>query len=141
MTLRPPKVRAAEQLVREHRRAVRKARPKAPRPVAAEGQRQPRILDKPFLAFVRTQGCAVGPVGCFGPIESAHIRYGRPGTPNPGLQRKSNDRRAVGLCAGHHRLGPDAQHRTSERAWWSARNIDPDALAAELGRRFDGGMS
>lgn len=138
MTLAPPAVRRAKAVLATHRKQQRKERPKPVMPTAA-GQRAPRIVDKAFLAFVRTQPCAVGPVGCSGPVEAAHIRYGAPGAPNPGLQRKSNDRRCVPLCTGHHRLGPGAQHSMNERAFWASHGKDPDVIAAGLGRRFDGG--
>lgn len=127
----PPKVRAAKAILAKHRKTVKAARPARVQPTAPE-QRQPRKRDPGFLAFLRRQACAVGPSGCFGATEAAHIRYGRPGAGNAGLQRKPDDRDAVPLCRGHHRDGPDAQHRGSERAWWIARGIDPHALADRL---------
>jgi hypothetical protein len=52
------------------------------------------------------------------------------------MQTKPDDRYALPVCRGHHRDGPDAQHRTNERAWWSAHGIDPLSLAAQLYERY-----
>lgn len=126
MTIAPNDVRAAKQLLAEHRKATRKARPKS------EKRDRGRVRDNGFLAFLRRQACAVGPEGCSGAVEAAHVRYAVPGEGSTGMQRKPSDTRAVPLCAEHHRIGPDAQHSTSERAWWQRHGIDPLALAARL---------
>lgn len=105
---------------------------RAPNPKADRG----RVRDPGFLAFLRRQPCAVGPVGCNGAIQACHVRYGRPGEPPTGLQRKPSDRRAVGMCRGHHLDNPDAQHRSGERAWWAARGIDPPVLADQLFAKY-----
>jgi len=118
----------ADAVKRAERQAAKAARPARVQPTAA-GQRQPRVRDNGFLAYTRRLPCAVGPVGCSGGIEAAHVRFGRPGAPT-GLGIKPDDRLAVPLCRGHHRDGPDAQHAGSERAWWAARGLDPFAIAA-----------
>jgi len=118
----------ADAIKRAGRKADRKARPPRVTPTAA-GQRQPRIHDAGFLSYTRRLPCCVGPVGCSGGIEAAHIRYGRRGAPT-GLGIKPNDSDCVPLCRGHHRDGPDAQHAGSERAWWVKRGLDPFAIAA-----------
>ena len=42
---------------------------------------------------------------------------------------KVSDEYTVPLCNGHH----DSVHRTGdERAWWTARKIDPLAIARQL---------
>jgi hypothetical protein len=132
MTLAPPEVRAAKATLAAHRKATRKARPQPIVPERDGRQRQPRIRDNGFLAFLRRLPCASGPEGCFGPVQAAHIRFGRPGQGNAGMQRKPDDRNAVPLCAGHHTEGPDAQHRAGERQWWAARGIDPHKLSDAL---------
>lgn len=122
--------RAAERIYRQakarERKAAKVARPKSPK--ADRG----RIREPGFLAFLRRQPCAVGPIGCDGPVEAAHIRYGLPGEPPTGLQRKPSDTRAVPLCRRHHREGPDSQHAANERVWWARHRIDPMRLAGEL---------
>ena len=125
-------------MTREHElaselRAIRKARraeAKKQRPANPKATRG-RVHDNGYLAFLRRQPCAVGPVGCDGPVEAAHIRFAdaRRGKPLTGLQTKPDDRWCVNLCAAHHRTGPNAQHGANERAWWEARGIDPLSLA------------
>ena len=85
-----------------------------------------------YLAFLRRQPCAVGPVGCSGPVEAAHVRAG-----STGMQRKPDDAKSVPLCRGHHRDGPDAQHRSGEAVWWRRHGIDPFALAERLHAQFE----
>ena len=142
MTLTPAE-REAGRIHREararERKAARKERPARVQPTAA-GQRQPRVREPAFLSFLRRQPCAVGPIGCEGAVEAAHIRFGRPGAGNAGMQRKPDDAgNTVPLCRAHHRDGPEAQHRSGERVWWAARGIDPHALADELYALYLGG--
>lgn len=131
MTVAPPHVRAAKAALAEHRRAQRKARPPRVAPTAA-GQRRERKLIPGFLAFVRRQPCAVGPAGCNGPVQAAHIRTPRPGEPPTGLQRKPDDDRCTPLCAGHHA----EQHSQNEMKFWRAYGIDPFAVAGTLFKQF-----
>lgn len=126
----PSRKRALEAELRQIKRDIRKEAKKR-RPVNQKADRG-RVRDPGYLAFLRRQPCAVGPIGCDGPTEAAHIRFGLPGEPPTGLQRKPSDRRAAPLCAGHHRTGPDAQHAFGERAWWASRGIDPHQLAERL---------
>ena len=125
---------------RIHRQAKARERreAKAKRPKNLKASRG-REIDHGFLAFPRRQPCCVGPVGCDGPVEAAHVRYGRPGEPPTGMQRKPDDRNAVPLCVAHHRDGPDAQHRTNERAWWARRGLDPFAVAEALYKIYTSG--
>ena len=138
----PPEIRQAKAVLAKHRKLVRKARAARVMPEAANAvQRKPRERDNGYLAWLRRQPCSVAFLGgCSGPIEAAHVRYSdlAHGVVNPGMQRKPSDRYAVSLCAGHHRTGPNAQHRTSELAWWKAAGIDAYALAAELHKRYRG---
>ena len=127
---------AAQRTTRRLKSRERKSA-KATRPVSPK-QNRGRVRDPSFLAYVRRLPCAVGPIGCSGGIEAAHIRYGLPGEPLTGMQRKPDDCRAVPLCAGHHRTNPDAQHAGNERRWWLDRGIDPHALAAMLYARYLG---
>lgn len=119
-------LREARAIRQRKLRAAKKARPKSPK--ADRG----RVRDNAYLAHVRRLPCCVGPEGCSGPVEAAHVRYSAPGEPMTGMQRKPSDSRAVPLCAAHHRTGPDAQHARGERQWWAARGIDPLALSARL---------
>ena len=43
-----------------------------------------------------------------------------------------DDKWALPLCPGHHRLNPDAQHNSGEAEWWSRQSVDPLATAARL---------
>lgn len=121
-------VRAAKATLAADRLARRKARPKIES--TAKGKCAPRVRDPGFLAYLRRQPCAVGPLGCSGPTEAAHIRSHRPGEPPTGMGRKPDDCRATPLCRGHHRDGPDAQHDRNEMSWWIAHGFDPFVVAA-----------
>lgn len=120
----------ASAIKTRERKAAKAARPANPK--ADRG----RVRDPGFLQFLRRQPCVVGPAGCGGPIEAAHIRMAVPGEGSTGMQRKPSDKRAVPLCRAHHRDGPDAQHRSGERAWWSARGLDPFAIAERLYNQY-----
>ena len=129
-----PKERDAGRVWREAKARERKAK-KRERPANPKADRG-RVRDPAFLAFLRRQPCCVGAVGCSGSVEAAHIRMGRPGEPPTGMQRKPSDTRAVPLCRGHHRDGPDAQHASNERDWWAKRGLDPFAVAGRLYVQF-----
>lgn len=133
MTLTPDE-RDAGRIFRQakarERKAAKRERPKSPKADRS------RVRDHGYLAWLRRQPCAVGPVGCSGPIEAAHVRLSAPGEPMTGMQRKPSDSRALPLCVAHHREGPDAQHGRGERQWWTARKIDPLKLAATYYVRF-----
>lgn len=124
--------RQFRQAKSRERKAAKADRVKSPK--ASRG----REIDAGYLAFLRRQPCCVGPLGCSGPVEAAHIRFGRPGAPPTGLQRKPNDQDATPLCVAHHREGPDAQHRAGERAWWAKRGLDPFEIAAQLYAAYRG---
>lgn len=144
MTLRLDKerreaLRAAQAQVKELLRPEREAakikaasaRRKREKGLGREdGQRQPRVLDNGYLAFLRRQPCEARHLGgCSGRIDPAHLRFSdfRVGRVNPGKGRKSDDRWAVSLCRTHH----DAQHGFGdERRWWSdVVRRDPNELA------------
>lgn len=129
MTLSPAE-RQAERIYRQAKLRERKEA-KAARPTSPKADRG-RVRDNGFLAFLRRQPCCVGPNGCSGPVEAAHVRFAVPGEGSTGMQRKPSDSRAVPLCVAHHREGPDAQHRSGERAWWTKHGIDALQLAASL---------
>lgn len=98
-------------------------------------QRQPRIKDPAFLAFVRTLPCTT--CGKPGPSQSAHIRYSdfANGNLNPGVGAKSDDAKAVPMCPRCHLY---TQHTMGERAFWEAHRIDPFAVAQRLYKMFEG---
>lgn len=99
-------------------------------------QRQPRIEDPSFLAFLRKLPCCV--CGAHPPVQAAHLRFGCPerGKPSAGLGTKPDDRWAVPLCPSCHLDGPAAQHRQGEARFWSRAGIDPFAVAEALYGRF-----
>lgn len=43
-----------------------------------------------------------------------------------------SDKWALSLCAGHHRLYPDAQHNYGESDWWKMKGINPLPIAKAL---------
>jgi hypothetical protein len=137
----------ADRIARDQaRRTLRKITQKARREVLAQRPPNPkadrgRVRDSGFLAFLRRQPCCVGPLGCCGPVEAAHIRFARPGQPMTGMQRKPDDKDATPLCAGHHRTNPDAQHAGNERAFWARHGIDPHELADRLYAEYLGAQS
>lgn len=91
-----------------------------------------RVRDNVFLAYLRRQPCEA--CGSTRRVEAAHIRSGYPeaGWSPTGMQVKPSDSRALSLCSLCHRDGPDAQHRSNERAWWAARGIHPPTRCAEV---------
>jgi hypothetical protein len=95
-------------------------------------QRDPRQHDERHLVYVRLQPCCIP--GCHRPAEAAHLRMACPaiGKEMTGKGEKPHDKFTVPLCRHHHCDGPDAQHRSNERAWWAARGIDPWAIAVAL---------
>ena len=129
MSLAPPRVRAAKRVLARHRRIQRFRRLVRARP-AGFGQRQPRLKDPAYLAFIRRSPCCV--CGKPGPSQAAHVRSGYPeaGWRPTGMAEKPDDRRTLPLCALHHLDGPSAQHRSNEREWWASQGIYPPGLAA-----------
>lgn len=97
----------------------------------AMGQRKPREHDKKHLAFIACLPCVICGVR---PVEVAHVRFGdaERGKPSTGMQEKPSDKWTVPLCSGHHREGPDAQHKSNESEWWSKQGIDVIALCERL---------
>ena len=94
-------------------------------------QRQPRLLDPEFLAFLRKKPCSCG-CGRAAPSEAAHIRIGLFAG-----QMKPHDRNALPLNAWCHRLAPDSQH-ADEKSFWKRRGVDPFELAARYYREYGG---
>ena len=92
-------------------------------------QRQPRVEDPAYLAYVRTLPCLV--CGRPGPNDPAHIRAAAPhyGKRYTGKGEKPDDKWVLPLCRRHH----DAQHRESELGWWAGVGmVDPFAVAVAL---------
>lgn len=112
-------------------KAAKAARPKSPK--ADRG----RVRDNPYLAWIRRLPCAARHTGeCVGAVQACHVRMSVPGRPNPGLQRKADDRLTWPGCAHHHL---DDQHKGSERAFWDRLGIDPFALTTALSAAYDAG--
>lgn len=138
-----PELREAEARVRKLRKEARKAKDQPKRVMhkrvepVAEGQRDVRLRDPLYLAWIRRQPCAVGQQGgCDGPIEAAHLRYSdaKQGRTNPGMQRKPSDLWVTPLCRHHHQHD---QHKRSERAFWAERGIEPADLCRALRTAYD----
>lgn len=129
--LRSKKNAEASERIRKEAKARRKAHK------ATTGQRAPRQRDNAYLAWLRRLPCVA--CGSREHVEAAHIRAGYPsaGWRPTGMQEKPDDTRCAPLCASCHREGPDAQHRSNERTWWSARGIDPPDLCRALRKAYD----
>lgn len=100
-------------------------------------QRQPRLLDPGFLAFLRTKRCCTcgrhplpaNPTG----IEAAHIRIGL-----FAKGMKPHDKHAVPMCGWCHRDGPEAQHKMNETEFWAMWELDPFDIAAKFYAEYGG---
>ena len=116
-----------------HRKATKAARGESP----MKDQRQPRVRDNAFLAFLRRQPCLVcGRT----PSDPAHIRFAPHGSGwrYVGKGEKPDDARAVSLCRECH----TRQHAMSERRFWEeVLRLDPVATCASLRQRFERGGS
>lgn len=93
---------------------------------AADLPQQPRNrngdADAGYLSLVRSLPC----LSCgMEPSEAAHVRFASAAFGKAsGLQKKPEDRWALPLCAGCHRLNRDAQHNSGEREFWDRLGID-----------------
>jgi len=113
-------------------------RSKPPRPLP-KGQRQPRVHDHAYLAWLRRAPCLAGLTegGCQGPVQACHLRMSIPGRPNPGLANKADDAFAWPGCVHHH---IEDQHRSSEAAFFGRLGIDPFDLCGALYGAFAAGQ-
>ena len=100
-------------------------------------QRQPRLVDPGYLAFLHTKRCCI----CgFPTIEAAHIRMANLelGKRETGKQEKPDDKWAVPLCSWCHREAPDSQHNSNEAEFWARFELDPFAIAQALYAEYGG---
>ncbi len=103
-------------------------------------QREPRVEDKPFLAFLRRQRCCV--CGHPPPVQAAHLRCSDAanGNRNPGIGAKPDDSKAVPLCAWCHLDGQHALHKVGEEKFWKSFLTgvvtNPFVIAAVLYKEF-----
>lgn len=132
--LRAKKNAEARERGREVKRQVRQSIDRS-----QEGQRKPRAREPGFLAYLRRQRCCVGPAGCSGPVQAAHIRFSdfKVGRVNPGKGQKSDDRWATPLCATHH---AEQHARGNERAWWEEKRVDPNEVSQRHHATYTGGV-
>ncbi len=118
--LRQAKARIAEIMepsrkqAKDARKAQRKATATARAAFPGKSDRQPRVRDNAYLAFLRRCRC----LNCNAPApcDAAHIRWAPPGSGwrYVGKAEKPNDARAIPLCRSCHTL----QHSMSERRFW-----------------------
>lgn len=146
-------LRDAERRVRElmdpirEQRKIKAAAARAKREKALmrqEGQRQPRIRDPKYLAWIRQLPCVVTLTregrevyGC----DAAHVRTNYPVAGwggNPGLGSKPSDWRTVPMSRTAHREQHDCG---DEQAFWSDVGIYPPDLCRELHAAFKAGAS
>lgn len=99
-------------------------------------QRQPRVQDRAFLAFVRRQPC----VSCHAapPSQAMHIRGACPERDKreTGKGEKPSDRWCLAGCARCHLDGPQALHKVGEAAFFKRLRIDPFHIATMLYAQF-----
>lgn len=101
-------------------------------------QRQPRVEDRKFLAFVRTKPCCS--CGRGAPSEAAHIRMQAlaAGKRQTGKGERPSDRWAVPLCPGCHRTRSYSVHRIGEEPFWKFVAVcDPFSIAAHLWAEYE----
>jgi hypothetical protein len=99
-------------------------------------QRQPRVENKAFLAFVREHPCCA--CGVWPPSQAAHLRRACPerGKRHTGGGERPDDCWSVPLCAMCHLDGPLSVHRTSEERFFARFGLDPFQIAADLYDEF-----
>lgn len=145
--LRDPETRDAYAIVRADKARMRKERKaqaiayvKTRAAVPVPGQRNPRLRDNIYLAWIRRLPCIA--CGTSRGVEAMHIRsgYAEAGWAPTGMQQKPDDVRTAPGCAMCHREGPNAQHKGNERAWWSALGIHPPDLCRDLRAAFMAGQ-
>lgn len=129
--------RDAQKVERKIAKATKLERARAALATKEAQFRKPRERNGAFLSWLRQGPCLVCAIKGFvqvGRTEAAHIRrsYPEPGWRPVGGAEKPSDFRAVGLCPGHHRTGPDAQHSRDSAGWYADHGIYPPAVCAEL---------
>lgn len=108
-------------------------------------QRQPRVRDKAYLGWVSglpCVACAATGRGFRSGVHVAHVRASYPdaeGWREVGKGEKPSDSRTAPLCPAHHMDGPDAQHRMSEKVFWTRLGIWPPALCRALRTAYEAG--
>jgi hypothetical protein len=97
-------------------------------------QRQPRVLDKEYLRWLRTQPCACcrrAP-----PSDAAHLRASslEHGKEMTGFGAKPDDKWSLPL---NHRCHMAQHDHGNEIEWWKSRGVDdPFALAIKFYKRY-----
>jgi len=79
-----------------------------------------------YLAHIRRQPCCV--CGTTRGVQAAH-------TGARGLGQKACARRAIPLCAGHHKTGNDSYHALGPAKFAACHNLDIEALIAGYQRQ------
>lgn len=96
-------------------------------------QRQPRVRDPAYLAFLRKQPCAC--CGAAPPCDAAHIRTGNLDLGKPFTGRMlPDDKWATPLNHRHHMRQHD--HKAGEMGFWHEVGKDPFAIAQALYARY-----
>ena len=78
-----------------------------------------------YLNKIRDCPCII----CGGQAECAHLRMS---SSEYDKVNGRDDKWCTPLCAGHHRLYPDAQHNMGEWKFWALHKIDPLPIAKKL---------
>jgi hypothetical protein len=95
-------------------------------------KRRPRRDPIPFEIlrywdWIRTQPCAI--CGTRRRIEAAHVGH-------RGLRQKCNGWEVIPLCAlGHHREGPESQHKLQKR-FWGFHGVDRGEIIGKYQRLY-----
>ena len=103
-------------------------------------QREPRRYDRPYLGWIKGLPCvgcaAAGRANLFSEAAHCKLAIAAHGWREAGVQEKSDDRKALPLCADHHR-GRGGEHMAGARRFWDDIGICPGCLAEALGAAYD----
>lgn len=103
-------------------------------------QREPRRHERPYLEWIRGLPCPhcaiLGRTNLRSEAAHCKLAIAAHGWREAGVQEKSSDRRAVPLCAEHHR-GGSGEHMNGQRAYWDSLGICPGCLAIALASAYD----
>ncbi len=107
-------------------------------------RRKGRKPDKAYLAFIRSQWCAVCEldkaelVRSGFPVDLLHQRTETEAAHvgERGLGQKSTDRDTIPLCVLHHREGPESHHVLGKN-FWKHHKLNKLVLLSELQKEFD----
>lgn len=107
-------------------------------------QRQPRVRNGAFKAYVSRSPCIACMVegrGVNTEVHVAHLRAGslEYGKRPTGAGEKPSDQWCLGLCPADHLYSKTAQHVVGEAAFYERLGVDPFLLCLDLNAAFEAG--